>query len=345
MTMNRQSRSFRRWVACLGASCMVLLLSCSGGGDSGGGAPTPALPMPNAILYVKASNPGSGDAFGQSIAASADGNTLAVGARGEASNATGIDGNQADNSALNAGAVYIFTRDSAGNVSQAYVKASNTEAGDFFGSAVALSADGTTLVVAAIGEDSNAIGISGDQADNSATFAGAVYVFTRIGAVWSQQIYLKASNTGRGDQFGTSVTLSADGNTLAVGAIFGQILGVPAREGAAYVFTRSGGIWSEQAYLNASNAEAGDNFGHAVTLSADGNTLAVGSIFEDSNATGIDGNQADNSAAQAGAAYVFTRNAGAWSQQAYVKASNTGTLDLFGYSTARALPSALSATE
>lgn len=108
LTMNRQSRSFRRWVACLGASCMVLLLSCSGGGDSGGGAPTPALPMPNAILYVKASNPGSGDAFGQSIAASADGNTLAVGARGEASNATGIDGNQADNSALNAGAVYIY---------------------------------------------------------------------------------------------------------------------------------------------------------------------------------------------------------------------------------------------
>ena len=178
-------------------------------------------PTAAAILYVKASNPGPGDAFGQSIAASADGNTLVVEARGEASNATGINGNQADNSAINAGAVYIFTRDSTGNVTQTYVKSSNTEAGDFFGSAVALSSDGNTLAVGAIGEDSNATCINGNQADNSTTFAGAVYIFIRNGSIWSQQAYVKASNTGRGDQFGTAVTLSADGSTLAVGAIFG----------------------------------------------------------------------------------------------------------------------------
>ncbi len=310
-------------------SCTVLLLSC--GGDGGGGGGTPTVSTAAAILYVKASNPGSGDAFGQAIAASADGNTLAVGARGEASNATDINGNQADNSAINAGAVYIFTRDSTGNVTQTYVKASNTEAGDFFGSAVALSSDGNTLAVGAIGEDSNATSINGNQADNSTRSAGAVYIFTRNGSIWSQQAYVKASNTGRGDEFGTAVTLNADGSTLAVGATFGQILGDPAREGAAYVFTRSGGIWSQQAYINASNAEPGDGFGHTVTLSADGNTLAVGSIFEDSNATGIDGNQADNSASQSGAAYVFTRSGAVWSQQAYVKASNTGAGDLFGY--------------
>lgn len=313
---------------------MVLLLSCGGDGGGGSGTPTVSPPTAAAILYVKASNPGSGDAFGQAIAASADGNTLAVGARGEASNATGINGNQADNSAINAGAVYIFTRDSTGSVTQTYVKASNTEAGDFFGSAVALSSDGNTLAVGAIGEDSNATGINGNQADNSTTFAGAVYIFIRNGSIWSQQAYVKASNTGRGDQFGTAVTLSADGSTLAVGAIFGQILGDPAREGASYVFTRSGGIWSQQAYLNASNAEAGDHFGHAVTLSADGNTLAVGAIFEDSTATGIDGNQADNLASQSGAAYIFTRSGAVWSQEAYVKASNTGAGDLFGYAVA-----------
>lgn len=332
--MDRQSRAFHCWTGLMSLFCMALLLSCGGDGGGGGGTPTVPPPTASAILYVKASNPGSGDAFGQSIAASADGNSLVVGARGEASNATGINGNQTDNSALNAGAAYVYTRDSAGNVSQAYVKASNTGAGDFFGFAVALSADGNTLAVGAIGEASNATGINGDQADNSTTFAGAVYIFTRNGGIWSQQAYVKASNTGRGDQFGTAVTLSADGNTLAVGAIFGQILGEPAREGAAYVFTRSGGIWSEQAYLNASNAEAGDHFGHTVTLSADGNTLAVGAIFEDSNATGVDGNQADNSASQSGAVYIFTRSGAVWSQQTYVKASNTGAGDLFGYAVA-----------
>src|SRR5262245_24489491 len=100
----------------------------------------------------------------------------------------------------------------------AYVKASNTGAGDQFGSSVALSADGSTLAVGAWLEDSVAAGIGGNQADNSAPAAGAVYLFTRSGTTWSQQAYVKASNTGANDWFGSSVALSADGSTLAVGA-------------------------------------------------------------------------------------------------------------------------------
>src|SRR6266705_2453345 len=96
---------------------------------------------------------------------------------------------------------------------QAYVKASNTGAADEFGFAVALSSDGNTLVVGAPGEAS-----AGAETDNSAPSAGAVYVYTRSGAAWSQQAYIKASNPGAGDQFGTSVALSSNGNTLAVGA-------------------------------------------------------------------------------------------------------------------------------
>ncbi len=107
---------------------------------------------------------------------SADGNTLAVGARDEDSAATGIDGDQADNSALAAGAVYVYTRAGATWSQQAYVKASNTGRGDNFGS-VTLSADGNTLAVAAFREDSAATGIGGDQADNSAGGAGAVYLY------------------------------------------------------------------------------------------------------------------------------------------------------------------------
>ena len=96
---------------------------------------------------------------------------------------------------------------------EAYVKASNTGAGDYFGYSVALSGD--TLAVGALNEDSAATGIGGNQADNSAGDSGAVYVFTRSGATWTQQAYVKASNTGASDDFGTSVALSGD--TLVVG--------------------------------------------------------------------------------------------------------------------------------
>ena len=99
-----------------------------------------------------------------------------------------------------------------------YFKASNTGTGDRFGTAIALSADGMTLAIGAHFENSNATGINGDQLNNSAPQAGAVYVFTRNAGVWSQQAYVKSSNNEQGDRFGVALALSADGNTLAVGA-------------------------------------------------------------------------------------------------------------------------------
>jgi len=84
-------------------------------------------------------------------------------------------------------------------------------------------------------------------------------------------------------------------------------------------------------YFKASNTGAGDGFGYSAALSADGNTLAVGAPYEDSGATGINGNENDDSMRSSGAVYVFVHNTtGAWSQQAYVKASNTGANDNFG---------------
>jgi len=294
--------------------------------------------------YVKASNTGVDDNFGYSVALSSDGNTLAVGAIFEDSAATGIGGSQADNSAGNSGAVYVFARTSGVWSQQAYVKTSNTEAFDFFGYSVALSSDGNTLAVGALLEDSGAAGIGGNQADDSAVNSGAVYVFTRTSGVWSQQAYVKASNTGGSDFFGTSVTLSSDGNTLAVGASpeDSNATGIGGSQGdnsagnsgAVYVFTRTSGVWSQQAYVKASNTGGGDFFGVSVALSSDGNTLAVGAVSEASAATGIGGSQADNSAGDSGAVYVFTRTSGVWSQQAYVKASNTGAGDDFGWSVA-----------
>ena len=342
-------------------------------------------------VYAKASNPGAGDWFGFALALSADGNTLAVGAYNEDSSATGVDGNQADEGAIASGAVYLFVRSGAAWSQQAYLKASNTGAGDRFGSAVALSATGDTLVVGAFYEDSSATGVNGNQADDTATDSGAAYVFTRSGSSWAQQAYLKASNTGASDAFGGAVTISADGNTVAVGATGEDSSGAQSNNsassaGAAYVFTRAGVSWSQQAYVKRLNPFNGHYFGKALSLSADGNTLAVGlygfsfgrgsvSIFsragsswselasvlafdfndddyfgssvalsadgntlavgapsEDSNATGVNGSSTNNSAAGSGAAYVFTRSGSSFLLQAYVKASNTGAGDGFGTS-------------
>ena len=216
-----------------------------------------------------------------------------------------------------------------------YIKASNTGTGDLF-AMVALSGD--TLAVAATSEESNATGVDGNQADNSAFASGAVYVFTRAGSTWSQQAYIKASNTEALDQFGLSLSLSGD--TLAVGTYMeassatgvngNQADNSAPRSGAVYVFQRTGTTWRQQAYIKASNAQAYDQFGYSVSVSGD--TLAVGAMAEDSNATGVDGNQADNSASGSGAVYVFTRSGSTWSQQAYIKASNTERDDLFGTS-------------
>ena len=291
--------------------------------------------------YVKASNTEANDAFGSSVALSADGSTLAVGAKFEASNATGIDGAQSNNSANSAGAVYVFTRNSGTWTQQAYVKASNTGASDLFGTSVALSASGDTLAVGASGEASNATGIGGSQSNDSAFGAGAVYVFMRTGGTWAQEAYLKASNTGGGDQFGGNVALSADGITLAVAAPAedSSATGVDGSQsdnsvteaGAVYVFTRDGGgTWAQQAYVKASNTGLVNQFGFSLAFAGDGNTLAVGANREGSNAIGVNGAQSNNSAPVSGAVYVFARSGSTWSQQAYVKASNTEANDQFG---------------
>jgi hypothetical protein len=329
-TANPMNRAGKYIVPLLCGVVITALYGC------GQGPPVTAARVPT---YVKASTPGEGDRFGFSLALSGDGNIMAVGAVGEDSAATGIGGNQADNSEEDAGAVYLFARNNAWS-QQAYLKASNTGADDQFGFVLAVSDDGNTLAVGAPLEDSTATGINGNQADNSAGEAGAVYVFGRSGSSWAQQAYVKASNAGAGDRFGSSLALSADGNTLVVGArneasaatgVNGnQASNTAPGAGAAYVFTRTGGSWSQQAYLKASNTGASDGFATSLAVSSDGSTLVVGAPLEDGSAKGINGNQADNSAEEAGAAYVFARSGGQWTQQAYVKASNAGANDEFG---------------
>ena len=282
--------------------------------------------------YLKASNTDAYDHFGHSVSVSGD--TVVVGAFRESSAATGVNGDQRDNSSWRSGAAYVFVRNGAVWSQEAYLKASNTDPQDFFGCSVSISGD--TIVVGAYGEDSTATGVNGGQLSNGAYYAGAAYVFVRNGTSWSQQAYLKASNTDPLDYFGSIVSVSGDTVAVGAGGESSSATGVNGDQndnsasgaGAAYVFVRDGTSWSQQAYLKASNTDSGDGL-MAVALSGD--TLVVGATAESSSATGVNGDEGDNSASRAGAAYVFARTGTSWSLQAYLKASNTDAEDTFGW--------------
>lgn len=290
-------------------------------------------------VYIKASNAGAEDYFGTSVALSADGNRLAVGAPGEDSSATGVNGNQSINHAvgnrfsgyqfLNAGAVYMFTRTDNVWTQDTYLKPDHVSWGLTFGSSVDLSADGTTLAVGATGDISRATGINGNPADyelfnkefdllypfNTTLSYGAAYVFTHNGNTWTQDAYIKASNAEETDKFGHRVKVSADGSRLAVSSIIegSASRGINGDEtdnsklntGAVYVYGLEAGSWKKISYVKPSNTRGGDRFGAAVGLSEDGSTMAVGGYRDASKATGINGDQNDDSAPSAGAVYLY----------------------------------------
>lgn len=279
--------------------------------------------------YLKASNPGTHDTFGGAVAICGD--TIVIGADSEDSDADGLNQDGSDDYASGAGAVYIFIRQGSTWTQQAYLKTDFSGAGDRFGWSLALSDD--TLIVGAPGEKSGARGVNGDQTDDSEVGTGAAYVFVREGETWTQQAYLKASNSGRGDSFGGEVAISGD--TVVVGARNEKGDGSTPeddsliRPGAAYVFVREGGTWHEQAYLKAARPDSKDVFGDSVAI--EGDTILVGAKGEDSSATGINGDQLNEDATYSGSVYLFTRSDSTWTQQAYLKASNTAALDSFGW--------------
>lgn len=210
-----------------------------------------------------ASDGAGGDGFG--AFAALDGDTALVGAHDDA---VGGNGTQ--------GSAYVFRRTGTSWNEEAHLTASDGAAGDQFGTGLAVSGD--TLLVGAPGRN---VGSSGDQ--------GAVYVFTRASAVWTQQAQLTASDGAAGDVFGVGVSL--EGDRAIVGA-WGHNVGTNANQGAAYSFSRAGTVWSQEAVLTASDGSAGDELGLNVALSGD--TAIVGSYRDD---IGAEANQ--------GSAYVF----------------------------------------
>lgn len=211
--------------------------------------------------YVKGSSTVADNRLGRALAVSGDGKVMAVGAPGEATRA---------------GAVFVFRKIADAWAEEAVLRASNAEQADGFGWSVALSNDGSTLVVGVPGEDSDARGIGGNQASNAATDSGAVYVF-RHTTTWAQEAYVKSSTSDRLDAFGWSVALSADGATLVASAPFDDGASNSMEStGAVFAFTRAGSAWSEQKIIRAQSAMRNLLFGRVVALAADGATLAVG---------------------------------------------------------------------
>ncbi|AFM12323.1 FG-GAP repeat protein [Turneriella parva] len=341
-------------IACNGSDALVFEIAVVA-------EPAPHVPIWMQQAYAKATNSQGGDYFGGAVAI--DGDTLVIGSPVESSNVSSVlhapsmptPGSE-NNLAAASGAVYVYVRLGEIWEPQAYLKAPNAESAHAFGSSVAIS--GNTIVVGAHNENSNQSSIlhagslpTAATDDDSAALAGAAYVFVRSGTTWSVEAYLKASNAEASDNFGASVAI--DGDMVIVGApgedsnqgTVSHAGSLPtaagdndaaSAAGAAYVFTRSAAVWSQQAYLKACNAEGADSFGEVVAISGD--TVVVGAKGEDGglpgvlNAGSLPTAASDSDAANgAGAAHVFVRSGGVWSQQAYLKSTNVGASDLFGY--------------
>jgi hypothetical protein len=288
----------------------------------------------------------AGDDFG--IYASLDGDTALVGACAD------------DDNGVDSGSAYVFTRTGTTWTQQAKLLPSDGAAGDLFGGAVSLSGDtaligadqdsdngnwsGSAYVFTRTGTvwtqqakllapdgatedlfgwwvslDSNTALIAAKWDDDNGDKSGSAYVFTRTGTTWTLQQKLIGSDTAAGDRFGVDVCL--DGDTAIIAACYDDDNGVEC--GSAYVFTRTGTTWAQQAKLLASDGAAGDSFGGDTgTTSIDGDTAIIGAWLDHDNG------------ADSGSAYVFTRTGSTWTQQQKLLASDGAAGDSFGVATA-----------
>ena len=215
--------------------------------------------------------PDSGN-FGSSVAI--DGDTCVIGAQGTNSET---------------GSAYVFTNIGGTWNQVAELTATDAARYDLFGSSVAI--DGSTCVIGAPGTNS---------------YSGSAYIFTNTGGTWSQVAELTATDATSEDQFGISVAI--DGDTCVIGSA-----GTNSETGSAFVFTKSGGTWSQVAELTASDAASGDAFGISVAI--DGDTCVIGALGTNS---------------YTGSAYVFTKSGGTWSQAAKLTEPDGFSYDQFG---------------
>jgi hypothetical protein len=241
---------------------------------------------------LTASGSAAFDYFGYSVAIAGD--TAVVGA---IKNDVGGSDEQ--------GSAYVFVRSGATWSQQAQLTAADGVADDYFGWSVAITGD-----TAVVGARYDEVGGNDRQ--------GSAYVFVRSGATWSQQAKLVAADGAADDKFGHSVAIAGD--TAVVGACHDDV-GGNENQGSAYVFVRSGAVWSQQAQFTAAAGAPYDCLGWSVTIAGD--TVVFGAPFDDVGAS-----------VDRGSAYVFARSGATWSQQAMLTAGDLAAHDCFGYSVA-----------
>ena len=268
----------------------------------------------DAGVKLTASDRAPYDNLGISVAV--DGETVVVGAPGDDDNGT------------DSGSVYVFTNTNGVWSQAAKLTASDGATFDYFGQSVAVSGD--TILVGAYLDDREETVTDSELEDS-----GSVYVFVKPFGGWAtgnETAKRTASDAADDDNFGTSVAL--DGNTAVIGAPGADDNDNGIDSGSAYVFTRnaSTGAWSQQTKLTASSdGAAGDALGISVAL--DGDTAVVGAYLDDREDNTMT-TDVDETALDAGSAYVFTRDSGTWSQQAKLMADDGQAEDWFGYSVA-----------
>lgn len=193
-----------------------------------------------------------GDSFGVTASIAADSSRLVVGAYGKI--VGGVSG---------AGQVYTYTRSGATWVLETTLSAADKAAGDGFGITVSVDATATRLAVGARSRENGAL-----------TDSGKVYFYTRTGTTWTEESTLMAPDAAAGDWFGWGLALSSDGTLLAVGRAFRTVDGLAAA-GQMQLYVLTGGTWSLEATLSASDKAATDFFGMNMAFTADRSKMAV----------------------------------------------------------------------
>lgn len=195
------------------------------------------------------------------------------------------------------------------NSEEAMLSASDKATEDYFGSAIAIDATGTRVVVGAYGADTNSL-----------NYAGKAYVFVRSGTTWTQEAMLKANTPVASEYFGFSVDITAAGDRVAITAYGAN--GATTSSGVVYIFTRSGTSWTQEARFSSSTSLANDQFGYSCAIDSNGDRLAIGAPY--ANPSGFN---------DAGIVYIFKRNVATWTQEAAIVPSESNTNIQFGKST------------
>ena len=256
--------------------------------------------------------------FGRSIDLTPDGSLLAVSAEGDPSTSAS-NGDQSNTDLPSSGAVFVYERSDSSWNEISYLKPDyrDLEETDGFGSAVSFNDDGLILAVGAYLEDSISAEINMGEDDNEANGSGAAYIFTRSGdTTWHQDAYIKAPNRNNAQAFGNTISISGDGQKLAVGTVrdFNSIGGIQSDFtryyssehdiGSAYVFENTGSEWVYRSYIRSPVINVSDT-NKRVRISRDGKTVGISSSFESSDARGVNGDMTNTDAPNSGAVFLY----------------------------------------